>query len=641
MTKVAILLPNSDLMEDAAYAANLYHLDIVNMSVVNRHSIPEAVEKALREDVDVIMARGSHVDIIKSCSPAIPVVDIKITSLEVGVLISRAKSLVEKDCPVIALTGPENMFAYINTGFLEEYYDIKLRFYTFVDPEQMRLTAKQAIEEGADVLIGGWAVGEICEQEAFPFVKTESGRESLLESCRTASYVGEALALQKRYAKSLQTIIDYTYGGIIELDEELRIQHVNRFSENLLLSDSSQMKGRYIWSFIPDISKRLLSSLIRRKKEHHSLIITIDDTQFWTNITPIVTDNRVTGMIISFYEGRQAEPDDESRRRELLSRGYTAHMTFDRLPARSPQMQQLIAQAKRYAAFQFPILISGEKGLEKQTLAECIHNQGMLKDYPFISYNCNEHDDEKLRRLLFEGQSADAAGSEPSAYRGPCTIYLKEISALSENAQIMVMEATQKRPYSSGFTAMASKFSGLRIIASTSMDLAGLVREGRFRDDLYYALSVTSLYLPSLRERRDDVDMLIDMFMTDFQKSYGRFVKLTNAARARLKSHDWPGNMAELRTVLSRLLVNADGYYIDASDVELQIRACMLPESMAAAMKLRGPDDERMASEAELIKRSLKKYGGNREKTARDLGMSTATLWRRMKRYGIEKNEGK
>ena len=119
MTKVAILLPNSDLMEDAAYAANLYHLDIVNMSVVNRHSIPEAVEKALREDVDVIMARGSHVDIIKSCSPAIPVVDIKITSLEVGVLISRAKSLVEKDCPVIALTGPENMFAYINTGFLE------------------------------------------------------------------------------------------------------------------------------------------------------------------------------------------------------------------------------------------------------------------------------------------------------------------------------------------------------------------------------------------------------------------------------------------------------------------------------------------------------------------------------------------
>lgn len=630
MAKTAMLLPNLEIMEAVSYAANLYHLTICSMAIVDRSTIARHAAQAVADGADLIIARGSHAEKIRSLVP-IPVVEIKITSLEIGVMLKSAKELSGKDCPVIALTGPENMFAYIDTDSFNRLFGVKLNVYLFRHAEEMTDTAKKAIAGGADIVIGGGAVCEYCRSVSFPCLKTVSGRESALEACRTASQLSSALDLEKQNAASLKMLLDYTSSGIIHIDEYGRILQVNRFVETLLMTEASSMIQMPVWRIIPGITQKMLDFVLKKQKKIHSVAVLIHQAEFLISISPVLVDGNTAGAIISFYEGRPVAAGNEEQKRELIRQGHVAKIKFGSLISRSPAMQRTVEQARHFASFQFPVLITGESGTEKQSLAECIHNESVFRDTPFIRFNCCDSR-ETLEKLLFgRPEDEDAPGL---IYRGPCTLYLYEIGRLPLNTQYRLLSMLQSAPYPSGFLSRQTTPNRIRIIASSKQNLLSLVESGSFLRELYYCLSVMTLYVPPLRERPEDIAAWTDLYMREFQEAYGRYVKLTKNALKVFQTYPWPGNLMELRMVCSRILINSHHYYTDASDVEQYL-------DFSASAPIQRPQELKVCPQAAEIIAALRRWGGNREKAAEELNISTSTLWRRMKKYRIDKNEGK
>ncbi len=633
MAKAALLLPNIEIMESVSYAANLYHLSVCSTAIVDHTNIRHYISQALADGADFIIARGSQAELIQSLV-SVPVVEIKITSLEIGAMLKSAKDLTGMDCPAVALTGPKNMFAYIDTDSFNRLFGIRLQVYLFQTVEEMVATAKKAIAQKADVVIGGSIVCEYCRSVSVPCLKTVSGRESALEACRIASQLSTALDTEKQNAASLKMLLDYAYSGIIHIDEHGRILRVNRFVETLVMMESASMEHMPVWRIIPGITKKMLDFVLEKQKKIHSAAILINQSEFLISISPVLVEGAATGAIISFYEGRPVAAGNEEMKRELMSQGHVAKMKFGSLIARSPAMQAAVERARGFADFQFPILITGEGGTEKLPLAECIHNEGAFQDCPFIRFQCEDCDHSQMEALLF-GKPEN--GSFPGlVYQGPCTLYLYEIGQLSLRSQQQLLRVIQSAPYPSGFLSLQATPNRIRIIASTRHNLLDLVEQGTFLRELYYALSVMTLTVPPLRERPEDITAWTDLYMREFQESYGRYIKLTGDARKLLQSYQWPGNLMELRMVCSRILIHASHYYVDAPEVEQYL-------DYPAAQKngrMKVPEIQAFDPAAEIIA-ALRRCGGSREQTAKELNISTSTLWRRMKKYRIDKNEGK
>lgn len=632
MAKVAMLMPNADLMEQMSKAAEFYHLNVCFQSVIIDENLKEKTEEALDRMADIIVARGRQARRIHE-QVEIPVIDLKITPLEIGIQLEKAESLTKKENPSVALIGPRDMYSHINLESLENIYPVRLRAYLYEDSKDMMKYTERAIEDGADMIVGGKIIWNYCISRQIPCGKAVTGLESALEACRTVGLISSELDQKKRYDTSLRVLMTYTYNGVIQIDENCRILYVNRFVENLLMMEEEEMKQKFIWNFIPGISKKMLQTVLEKKRRVSSAIITINSSEFLVNVLPILVDQKAAGAVISFHEGRPIEIGDNQKQNRLIEKGYTAGREFRHLVARSPVMQQVIKDACHFAAFQLPILITGESGTEKQAVAESIHNAGIFRGTPFIRFNCNGYNPSEVKNLLF-GEEKETG----LIYGGPCTLYLHEISDLPLETQYQLSTLLQREPYASGVLSPQPSKQRIRVIASTEYDLKELVKQGRFRKDLYYALTVMKLRIPPLRERPEDIMGWIEHFMSDFQESYERYVKLTADAKQFLQEYPWPGNLIELRALCSRLLINCRKYYIDRADVASQLDFCdILPENE----KVQNKESKKQPEEARQIVDALHNFMGSREKTAQALGISTSTLWRRMKKYGIDKREGK
>lgn len=644
MAKIAMLLPSAEMIEPALWAARLYDLDLISLSVLREREVSNAVYTLIESGADIIIARGGQAASIQKITN-IPIVEIKISAFEIGQMINEARSLTDKEHPFIALTGPENMFVQIDVARFECQYGIHLKLYYFADPEDMSTIAAQAIADSADVIIGGQVVCDYAQQAGLPFVRTRSGSESILEACRIAQAVGNALDREKEHAASLNLLLDHASSGIIHIDSSGYVLRINSFVEHLLFLESKDILKQPIQKLIPGISSHMLRTVLEKQKEIHARPVKYGRSEFIIHMTPIIVENKVSSAIISFHEGRQLKAPEEERKKELLRRGHTARHTFEAFISRSPEMQKLCTKARHFALFQFPILISGPSGTEKEVLAECIHNQSTMKDHPFIHYCCNGHNPKEIEQMLFSKNEEETDGS--FIYQGPCTLYLHEVSDLSLHAQYQLSNLIRNNSASVGVLDHNSNQlpNQIRIILSTQKELSDLVLQGLFLKELYYLISIATLQLPPLSERKEDIMGWVDYQMHGLQEHYGRYMKLTRDAQEYLIHYNWPGNLIELRAVCNRLFINCTKYYVDSADIEKQIQALSgleiqpkLPLSPEASPS---SQEAKELTPRQQILDALHHHEGSREAAAAELGISTTTLWRRMKKYRIPKEEGK
>jgi len=315
-------------------------------------------------------------------------------------------------------------------------------------------------------------------------------------------------------------------------------------------------------------------------------------------------------------------------KRELVKRD-----TFQDIISRNPEMHEMFRILPEVARSGSTVLIEGASGTGKELFARALHDLSPRRDGPFVAVNCAAIPEALLEseifgyvRGAFTGANRDRAGRLAAAAGG--TFFLDEVGELRPALQVRLLRMMQERTYEPLGSNRTLK-ADVRIVAATNRDLRAMLDSGEFREDLFYRLNVIRLRLPPLRDRKEDIPLLVEHFVGRLSRVMGKdIVGLTEVALGVLMAHDWPGNVRELSNALEYAFVLCPGGLIDGRHLPREL-ASLGGGEVRAAKTL---DD----AEARFIRESLAKNGGSRLATARQLGVHKTTLWRKMKRHGIE-----
>ncbi len=306
---------------------------------------------------------------------------------------------------------------------------------------------------------------------------------------------------------------------------------------------------------------------------------------------------------------------------------------------RSPKMLEVYRAVARVAPSNASVLIAGASGTGKELVARAIHTHSPRARMPFIPVNCGAFSETLLESELFgyekgafTGASADHPGLFEAAHGG--TLFLDEISETKPGFQVNLLRAVQdQRVRRIGSNKYISV--DLRILAATNRDLDALIAEGAFREDLYYRLSVVTIQLPALAERREDIPLLVQHFLQLSNARNHRSIRITAQAVQRLSNMPWPGNVRELENFIERLAIFCASGEIGVADVEREA-AGKRQTSSAGAASANGSAGTLQEMERQHILRVLEEAQGNKSKAARALGIERKTLYEKARRLGID-----
>ncbi|HVG39040.1 MAG TPA: sigma-54 dependent transcriptional regulator [Pyrinomonadaceae bacterium] len=311
----------------------------------------------------------------------------------------------------------------------------------------------------------------------------------------------------------------------------------------------------------------------------------------------------------------------------------------------SPQMEAVKKMILKVAPSSSTVLIRGESGTGKELIARAIHRQSNRVTEMFQAVNCAAINENLLESELFghergsfTGAHAEKKGLFEVADRG--TLFLDEIAELDVSMQAKLLRALQEREIRRVGGNRAIKID-VRVVAATNRDLRAMVGDGRFRDDLYYRINVLSIDLPPLRERRDDIPILIDFFLKKHTRNTSRLVRgLTPEARRVMLDYGWPGNVRQLESAIERAILLCEGDLITAEDLPLEVRQEMRPAA-ESIFKLPAEGISFEDVERSLILQAMDQTSYNITKAAKLLGLTFRTLQYRLEKFGIKRPDGK
>ena len=329
----------------------------------------------------------------------------------------------------------------------------------------------------------------------------------------------------------------------------------------------------------------------------------------------------------------QLERENRQMKERLQSEG------FEGMLGTSPKMQQVFTTIRKVAGSDAPVLVLGESGTGKEVAARAIHQLSARASGPFVAINCSAIPDTLLESELFghekgafTGAHAQRKGRFELAAGG--TLFLDEIGELTGPLQVKLLRFLQEKSIERvGGRELVEVDT--RVIAATNKDLKEEMKEGRFREDLFYRLAVVTVSLPTLRDRGSDVQLLAQTFLKRFAAEGGResTPKLSEDAMKALESYRWPGNVRELENKIRRAVIMAEGRKIKPQDLELKVRSADAPSPV------RPLKEAREELERELVLAALELHKGKISRAAADLGISRPTFYELMEKLGITRDE--
>ncbi len=327
------------------------------------------------------------------------------------------------------------------------------------------------------------------------------------------------------------------------------------------------------------------------------------------------------------------------RKTLLLDQELLQACQFEGIVSRSPLMLEVFAKIRRVAPHFRTLLISGATGTGKELVARAVHRLSPAQHDRFVAFNCSGLVENLAESELFgyvkgafTGAVQDRAGLFESADRG--TIFLDEVGELSPGAQAKLLRVLQDH-HVRRVGSSVSRGVDVRVIAATNRDLRALVRDGKFREDLYYRLAVVEIALPSLASRREDLPLLERYFVQKYAAEYSKPIAgLTRRAQSRMATYPWPGNIRELENVIGNACMMAEGKFLDVND---------LPERLRGEISDQTTVDDAFLPLEEIqrrhILRVLDLVGGNKVRAAEILGVGRATIYQLLARMKLEKKE--
>jgi PAS domain S-box len=443
----------------------------------------------------------------------------------------------------------------------------------------------------------------------------------------------------KTVAKQLNNFFDSVHEGIVAIDYNGKITHVNRSAENLLMVNANQLNGNYIEELFSGITMSKLLEMTspyieqdifyKSKKSSHQTL------HFMSTITEVKYGEEVSGFVISIRSiGEMRKLAGRIMREE---RKYT----FDGILGQSIVITDIKKKMCRVATTDSTILITGESGTGKELFARAIHQESLRKHAPFIAVNCGAIPENLLESELFGYEDGAFTGARRAGKLGKFelanggTILLDEIGDMPLHLQVKLLRVLQD--YKIERVGGTKPFPvDIRIIAATNRDLEEMIQANQFRSDLFYRLSVIPFHIPPLRERKEDLELLIHCFIKKYNLIFEKNIQgYTKDALVRMFEYPWPGNIRELENTIE---------YCANVCPDLLIDVTYLPDRILKHVMTLPPTQpqKRIQSIADLERNALiealNRFGpGSRakESAAKSLGMSRSTLYRKIKEMGL------
>jgi len=437
-------------------------------------------------------------------------------------------------------------------------------------------------------------------------------------------------------------ILDSIAEGVFTVDVDWRITSFNRAAEEITGTSRSEAVGRPCWEvFRASVCEG--GCLLRKTMEtgrgfanQTVFIVDAEGRRVPVGVSTALLRDSAGGIIGGVETFRDLSVVEELRR-ELAGQ-----QRFGGIISKNAVMRRIFDTLPNIAETTSTVLIEGESGTGKELLVRAVHDLSPRRDKPLVVVNCGALPDTLLESELFgyrAGAFTDARKDKPGrfALAEGGTIFLDEIGDVSSALQVRLLRVLEDGTYEP-LGATGPTTADVRIVAATNKDLGGLVSDGVFREDLYYRINVIRITLPPLRERKEDVPLLMEHFVEHFSRLLGR--EITGVAPEvldLLMRHDFPGNIRELENIVEHAVVVCRGGLIQVGHLPDALRPQITGGRLPRGMTLKDV-------EAEYVLQVLQRNAWNQTVTARQLGIHKTTLWRKMKRYGIVtptgRNEG-
>ncbi len=603
------------------------------VDVAFEEAIPPA--KCLSPDTcDIILSRGITVDVIKQHS-TIPVVPIDISAWDVLQALQPYTGHI-RNAVFFRYGTPLPGLARVG-----EVLGMKIREYLYTSRNQMRLQLLQLNPADVDLFVArGTLISQWADAMGFATLEIIDGEISAKRTLLEAVNVARARRSERQRTARFEAILDAVGEGIVVYDEQGKVNLVNPSAAHLLKYSRNEALGKHIRTVMPGIFS---PDAVTTGKAEQGRIQDVRGTTIVINRVPILFQGQNIGTVCSLSDARHISRAEENLRTSLKSKGFTTRYRFDDIRTRSPHMCHLKELGMLYASTGANLLICGESGTGKELFAQSIHAASSREDKPFVAVNCAAIPEGLLESELFgyeEGAFTGAkrqgkAGMFELAHTG--TLFLDEIGDLPLALQGRLLRVLQEREFVRvGGTQVIHL--DVRVLCATHQDLRRLMAEGRFRTDLYYRLNVLSLRLPPLRERPEDIiDLAVSHLRAHLDEPPAAECLAAQLERPLLR-HTWPGNIRELLSVMERVAIVAN-HMAEVTDWERLLMELWEESSFNPRPEPPAPAEEAPLSlkshmareEAQFVRNTVERCGGDMNSAANILGISRMTLWRKLR----------
>jgi len=526
---------------------------------------------------------------------------------------------------------------------------VEANVYAPVRNQDLPQVLNKAIEDGCDALVSGYSANLLAGKMGLNSVVIQTGAAALSQAMNEAIYTVERIRHERVISQMYKTIIYSSDAGLLYVDREGIIRVRNHVARQM--NGNVSIMGKPLKMVISWLEPLFCSVMKNGKVETRLISIPGSKITVSVKCSPVIANNELSGVVFNLTDVTQIQELESQIRRKLSERGLKARYTFDQIIHKSKEIDRVIQLAGRYAASDSNVIIIGETGTGKELFAQSIHNASKRKNGPFVAVNCAALPENLLESELFGYVEGAFTGTSKGGKMGLFeqahggTLFLDEVGEISMAIQTKLLRVLQERQVRRiGDNKVINV--DVRIISATNKSIRKMADVGQFRRDLVYRLDVLRLFLPPLREREADVELLFVNQLQGMAKRNGQLpVKIEAGVFPLLCQYPFFGNIRELRNIAERVFVLHEGDIINAYDVHEALYPADLDmdpsfaistgTGLAELTETQEQNSENFLGEEERLRQALKISGGNKGKAAKLLGIDRSTLWRRMKKYEI------
>jgi propionate catabolism operon transcriptional regulator len=616
--KIGIIASDTELKDSII---ELFKEDVeqgkIIIDILDENNMEEQGKSLEEKGAKAIIARsGGYKHTVGKVN--VPVINLEVTTLDILHAVKIAKTFGKRIVLIIST------LEYFNYDEWKDMLNARLIVERFNEKKEISAKVKKYIDcKDEVVIVGGGIPCTYARKLGMDNVFINASKESIYEGVIYAKELVDRLYEQKYRSEVLKTTLDGVHDAVVAIDYEGKIILYNERARELLNKNNKDIINKKVLEVCPEL--HFMMEVLDSKTDKYNEIRSLKNITVASNTSLLKVDGHIHGVLCSFQDITKLQKLEKKIRYELNKKGLVARYKFEDIILNDPIMKDTVEKAMRIGHTDCTVMVYGESGTGKEMIAQSIHNISSRKNEPFVAVNCAAISESLLESELFGYEDGAFTGARKGGKPGLFelshggTLLLDEITSISLNLQsklLRVLEEKEVMRIGSDYVIPLD----IRIIAAANEEVKQKVKEGSFRSDLFYRLSILELNIPPLRHRKKDIIPIFEHYIQELSKG-GKAIELSKEIKDKIVDYKWPGNVRELKNVAQRFLLFGE---LDIDEKEI-FKAEAAFEKQSIDLK----QINRFVEEK--VIEMLSSQGMNKTEIARQLGISRTALWKKSK----------